>query len=141
MEVELPAWENSLSSSSIVVRCKYVQALNVVIETELKQNTIALVKHGIGYFDIVVGESTVTYSLAKIIQARLTVSNKICAVFTKGKLVIFDSNLDLLPEEVTGNDLWLHRQRAFVTYLKNEGYCFDVWVGGQTSHGVSAKNG
>jgi hypothetical protein len=53
------------------------------------------------------------------------------AVFTKGRLVIFDSNSDLLPEEVTGNDLWLHRQRALVTYLKNGGYHFDVWAGGK----------
>ena len=36
----------------------------------------------------------------------------------KGKLVIFDSNADFLPKEVTGNDLWLHRQRALVVYLK-----------------------
>ena len=34
------------------------------------------------------------------------------AVLTKGKLVIFDSNSDFLPEDVTGNDLWLHRQRG-----------------------------
>ena len=53
------------------------------------------------------------------------------AVLTKGKLVIFDSNSDFLPEDVTGNDLWLHRQRALVTYLKNEGRRFDVWVGGK----------
>jgi len=53
------------------------------------------------------------------------------AVFTKGRLVIFDSNSDLLPEEVTGNDLWLHRQRALFTYLKNEGYRPNVWVGGK----------
>jgi hypothetical protein len=48
------------------------------------------------------------------------------AVFTKGKLVIFDSNSDFLLEKVTDNDLWLHRQRALFTYLKNEGYHPDV---------------
>ena len=48
-------------------------------------------------------------------------------------LIIYDSNSDLLPKgKVTSNDLWLHKQRALVTYLRNEGYHIsDVWVGGE----------